>query len=188
MLAQQLKEILVDRALQSTPPDSEIVLSEPNVMQVSVVGVPTSTVVINLNRIGSPRGIENGPCKRSCDYVMVFRSGKHDGVLFVELKRTLRDGIIDGHEQLRRSLPILYYLERMCAIHFETCGDFPIVRYVLIGERGSPGFDKQRVRRGQGPYVTPYKSISVTSVVGRRVAFASLWHGKGLAREGAGGV
>ena len=144
-------------------------------MDVSVTGVPADAVVIHVDKIGSLSGIEAGAWKRSCDYMIVFRSGEQDGVLFVELKRTLRDGDTEGHEQLRRSLPILDYLNRMCAIHFETNPARPEVRYALIGERGSARLDKQRVRPGQVPQVAPYKNISVTSVLGQRVAFETIW-------------
>ena len=144
-------------------------------MDVSITGVPADSVVVHVDKIGSFSGIKNGIWKRSCDYMIVFRSGERDGVLFVELKRTLRDGNTEGHEQLRRSLPILDYLNRMCAIHFETNPARPEVRYALIGERGSAGLDKQRVRPGQVPPVEPYKNISVTSVLGQRVAFETIW-------------
>ena len=142
-------------------------------MDVSITGVPADSVVVHVDKIGSFSGIKNGIWKRSCDYMIVFRSGEQDGVLFVELKKTVRDLI--GHEQLRRSLPILDYLIRMCAIHFETDPALPEVRYVLIGERGSARLDKQRVRPGQAPQVEQYKNIEVTSVLGQRVAFETIW-------------
>lgn len=158
-------------------------------MDVSVTGVPADAIVVHVDKIGSPSGIKDGAWQRSCDYMIVFRSGEQDGVLFVELKLTLRDGNTKGHEQLRRSRPILDYLNRMCAIHFETDPALPEVRYVLIGERGSSRLDKQRVRPGQVPQVEQYKDIAVTSVLGRRVAFETIMAGvTGACSAGAGGV
>lgn len=49
-----------------------------------------------------------------------------------------------------------------------------MVRYALIGNRGSPRLDKQRVRANSAPQVERYKNIRVVSVIGERVAFASL--------------
>lgn len=63
-------------------------------MTVSIVEVPTNAVVIEMHSIRSPSGIKNGIWQRSCDYMIVFRSGEQDGVLFVELKQTLRDATL----------------------------------------------------------------------------------------------
>lgn len=144
-------------------------------MTVSIVEVPTNAVVIEMHSIRSPSGIKNGIWKRSCDYMIVFRSGEQDGVLFVELKQTLRDGNTEGHEQLRRSRPILDYLDRMCAVHFKTDLALPEVRYVLIGKRNNLRIDKRRVRPGQEPQVDDHENIKVTSLLGPSVAFATIW-------------
>lgn len=106
----------------------------------------------------------------------MYHDGTQDSALFVELKKTLGDRATDGHEQLRRSLPILRYLETMCAIHFNAMASrrSALVRYALIGNRGSRRLDKQRVRARGAPRVEPYKGIQVVSVIGERVAFASL--------------
>lgn len=174
LFAQQIKEIIAEKVLKELAPSgNEVVLKESNIMQVSVIGVPADAVVINLNRIGSLSGIERGSWKQSCDYMILFRLGEQDSVLFVELKKTVRD--LSGHEQLRRSLPILDYLNRMCAIHFKTDIARPEVRYVLIGERGSARLDKQRIRPGQEPQVDDHENIKVTSVLGPSVAFGAIW-------------
>ena len=175
MLAQHIKEILADETVVLPPPELEraVVLEEPNVMRVTVAGLPTDAVVINLNRIGSLAGIKDGDWKQSCDYLIVFRDGKRDGGLFLELKRTLHDGT-RGYEQLRRSLPILRYLQTMCAVHFRTDTSPARAQYALIGERSSPRLDKQPVRMKEAPQVANYKGIGVVSAIGKRFAFTYL--------------
>lgn len=69
-------------------------------MQVTVAGTPRDTVVIDLRRIGSLSGIQEGHYKKLCDYMIVFQSAEQEGVLFVELKRTLHDSNTDGHRAI----------------------------------------------------------------------------------------
>lgn len=174
MLAQHVKEILADKAVVLPLQERAVVLIEPNVMQVTVTGLPKDAIVINLNRIGSLTGIKDGLWKRACDYLIVFHDGNRDGGLFLELKRTLRGGTNDGHEQLRRSLPILRYLQTMCAVHFETDASSVEAQYALIGEQSSPRLDKQPVRAKKAPQAEDYKDIRVVSAIGKRVAFTYL--------------
>lgn len=176
MLAQHVAEILTDRTVVAPCSGRAVTLKERNVMKVTVAGLPDAAVVIDLDRMGSLSGVKDGPWKQACDYLIVFHDGTQDGALFVELKKTLSDRPTDGGEQLRRSLPILRYLESMCAIHFDAMANMrpALVRYALIGKRGSQRLDKQRVRARGAPRVEPYKGIQVVSVIGERVAFASL--------------
>ncbi len=177
MLARNVKEILADGALIYPPTGRDVTLKEKNVMTVIVAGLPKDATVINLNRIGKLSGIQDGIWKRACDYLIVFHDGAQDGALFVELKKTLGGGGTDGREQLRRSLPILSYLQTMCALHFPTDAPPATARYALIAERGSPRLDKQPVRASNTPQVEEYKNIRVVSVIGERVAFDSLARG-----------
>ncbi len=176
MLTKQIEGILIDNAIVALLPGGEVPLKEHRVMKVIVAGLPDDATVIDLDRIGSFAGIEPGRWKQACDYLIVYHDGTQDSALFVELKKTLGDRATDGHEQLRRSLPILRYLETMCAIHFNAMASrrSALVRYALIGNRGSRRLDKQRVRARGAPRVEPYKGIQVVSVIGERVAFASL--------------
>ena len=174
MLARSVKAVLADRTTAAPLPERRVVLTERDVMRVTVTGLPEEAIVIDLNRIGGLSGVGQGPWKQACDYLIVFHDGRRNGALFVELKRTLRDGATQGQEQLRRSLPILRYLETMCSIHFgidESCAK---TRYALIAERGSHRLDKQRVRASDAPQVESYKGIRITTVIGERVAFRAL--------------
>lgn len=173
MLAQHIEQILADKKKVLPLAKREVVLEEPNVMRVTVAGLPKDAIVIDLHRIGSLACIKDGDWKKACDYLIVFRDGKRDGGLFLELKRTLRGGTDEGREQLRRSLPILRYLQTMCAVHFRT-DTSARARYALIGERSSSRLDKQPVRAKETPQVENYKGIRVVSAIGKRVAFTSL--------------
>lgn len=176
MLAKHVATILADKVTAQLRPGREVALKEHKVMTVTIAGLPADTVVIDLDRLGSLAGIQNGAWKKASDYLIVFHDGTQDSALFIELKRTLTEGAADGREQLRRSLPILHYLATMCSIHFNAMTNRKpaMVRYALIGNRGSPRLDKQRVRANSAPQVERYKNIRVVSVIGERVAFASL--------------
>lgn len=173
MLAQHIEQILADKTVVLPLPGRAVVLEESNVMRVTVAGLPKGAIVIDLNRIGSLAGIKDGPWKKACDYLIVFRDDKRDGGLFLELKQTLHDGT-KGYEQLRRSLPILRYLQTMCAVHFRTDTSPARARYALIGARSSSRLDKQPVRANVAPQAEEYKGIRVVSAIGKRVAFTSL--------------
>lgn len=176
MLAKRLTKIRADKAIVPLLPGRAVALKEPKVMTVTVAGIPEDAVVIAMEAIGRFSGIKNGPWTKASDYLVVFHDGAQDGALFVELKKTLIEGATDGREQLRRSLPILRYLETMCAIDVNAManGRPALVRYALIGNRGSGRLDKQRVRARDAPRVDRYKDIRVVSVIGQRIAFASL--------------
>jgi len=172
LLATEIAQLLADKVLVSSL-QGEATLKEGRVMRVTVTGLPADARIINLSRIGSLSGVKDGPWKKICDYLIVHQSDEQDAALFVELKKTLRDGQ-DGREQLRRSLPILDYLLGICEIHFSTRRPRGKVAYALIGERSSPRLDKQRVRAGQWPRVERYADIKVTTMLGSRVGFSRM--------------
>ena len=177
-LADQVCTILEDR-VKVPVQNGKIKLRERGVMDVEVDGVPPGATVVNMRRIGSFSGLGNGPWKKICDFLLVWRSEGMDRAIFVELKKTLSDGI-RGSEQLRRSLPYLDYLRAVCRI--EYCSEIPSrrvpVRYVLIGKRSSPKLAKQRVTRGYSFPDMSHRGITVKRLVGRRFRFARLRGGK----------
>ena len=147
-------------------------------MNVEVDGVSRGTTVINMRKIGSFSGLGSGPWKKICDFLLVLRSDGADHAIFVELKKTLSDGI-KGSEQLRRSLPYLDYLRavRRIAYRLEIPPRRIPVRYVLIGARSSPKLAKQRVARGYSSPDMSHHGITVKRLVGRRFRFARLGGG-----------
>ncbi len=104
------------------------------------------TVVLRMDKIALS-SVKDGPWKKVCDYVIVSPSGGNVRVLFVELKRTMTEGI-KSFKQLRWSLPRLEYLRSLCRIHCGYEADQAVVRYALVTEKGNPRLDKQPVKHG----------------------------------------
>ena len=147
-LSSCLKEIIADKALVSPSTKGVMILKEKNVMKVEVFGVPADLTVINMNRIGSLKGLKDGKWKRHCDYLIVFEDDGVDHAVFIELKRTLDEDKEYAMDQLRRSIPLLEYLRRICEIHFvdkPKQSEIP-ERYVLLGEKLIERIDKQPVK------------------------------------------
>ena len=163
-LSSCLKKILADKALVWPSNKDVMILKEKNVMKVEVSGVPADLTVINMNRIGSLSGLKAGEWKRHCDYLIVLEDDGVDHAVFVELKRTLGEEKEYAMDQLRRSIPLLEYLRRICEIHFTYESKQTVIpaRYVLISERISKRFDKQPVRPIQRLPSLKYKNITVT--------------------------
>ena len=154
--------------------DGDVVLREPNVMDVVLAEVPVGVTVINMRRIGSLSGIREGAWKRICDYLVIRSAEGGDEAVFVELKKNLADP--RGKEQLRRSLPYLDYIRSLCRIEYGAMSSPKRVsaRYVLIGRRTSPGLAKQGVTAGPVFSNEPHRGITVQRYVGSRIRFAWL--------------
>ena len=184
MLAAHLKQILSDKALVSNQTGHSVTLKEAGVMEVEITKIGSDAVVINLNKFGSFSGIKDGECKQVCDYMLVFPPGQEDRVIFVELKKTVKlkktlyTKEIKPFDQLRRSLPILKYLDAVCKIHFpasEKDHRKISIRYVLIAERINARFDKQPLRPDRTLLPEKYEDIEVTRFVSKRIRFERLW-------------
>ena len=149
-------------------------------MEVEVSGVPADLTVINMNTIGSLSGLKDGNWKRHCDYLIVLEDDGVDHAIFVELKRTLNKKKKKALDQLRRSIPLLEYLCRICELHFtnESKQSVILAWYVLISERISKRFDKQPVRPIQRLPSLEYENITVNPfLVSSRIGFDRLRSG-----------
>ena len=178
MLAARLKQILADRSLVSNQTGHSVILKETGVMKVEITKIGSDAVVINLNKFGSFSGVKDGECKRVCDYILVFPTRQEDRVIFVELKKTLSTNRPRPLDQLRRSLPILKYLDAVCKIHFSASEKDHrkiSIRYVLIAERINARFDKQPLRPDRTLPPEKYEDIEVTRFVSKRIRFERLW-------------
>ena len=85
-----LRQILHEQILESPKRDGSVTLREKGVMKVEVSGLAADAVAVRLDqKLGSLKGIKDGPWKKQCDYVVVNPAGSTVRVLFVELKKTL---------------------------------------------------------------------------------------------------
>ena len=142
VLSSQLKTILAENALVSYETGSEVILRE-ELTELAVTQMPSDVTVVDMDVVGHLPGVDGGVLKWICDYLLVSDSKDTDHAIFVELKETLRENN-KGREQLRRSLPILTYLDFACQIHnYEPKKNRPAsgVRYFLIGKKNSPRLD-----------------------------------------------
>ena len=176
-LANSLKEILNQGVIALPTEVGCINLEERNVMKVEVVELPSNITTVKMRKVSHLSAIKDGRCKQICDYLLVFEVDGKDQAMLVELKKTLSNEN-KAREQLRRSLPVLEYLRSACAIHRGSGLSRPKIptRYLLIGKKDNPRFDKQHVRASpvQGLRTEDYKDIKVTRLVGLRVPFPIL--------------
>lgn len=108
--------------------------------------------------------LKNG-CNKICDYLVIFQSDANYYAIFIEMKKTMTGQ--KGHEQLRRSLPILDYLISACKIECELNNPRVSVKYVLISEKTSSKFDKQSIRPISPKGIDErYKKITVKKFTG----------------------
>lgn len=175
MLATHLRKILAAKTLVTPKTKKRVTLNEESVMKVQVAGVPPQFTAVDMRQIGSLSGLNNGSWMKTCDYLLVFNKSDRDYAIFVELKKTLYEDKSDGMEQLRRSLPYLKYLHSVCRLQFASNLREPIVKYIIVAERYSRRFDKQRVRPGGRLPAENYKEISVHPIVQERINFRDLW-------------
>ena len=129
----------------------EVTLQEGKVMRVTIAGVSSSITTIRLNRTGHLSALVSdgsGGWNQICDYLLIDDLDDECHVILVELKKTLQERN-KAFEQLRRSLPMADYLLSVCGVELGT--SWPrTVSYVLIAEKRTNRFDKQRVRPRPG--------------------------------------
>ena len=171
-LADQIAPIMKDDALVPIK-DGQVELREREVMTVVVAGLPDGATVINMDKIGQLKGIQDGHRKQSCDYLLVCRTGGADEAVFVELKRTLSDER-KGMEQLRWSLPYLDLLRSVCRIEYGTSPRRVPARYVMIGKKTTPHLAKQRVSGDPALPNVSHQGIKIHRLVGSRLRFSWL--------------
>ena len=170
--ADQIAPIMKDDALVPIK-DGQVELREANVMTVVVTGLPDGATVIDMDEMGELKGIGDGPWKRSCDYLLVCRTGGGDEAVFVELKRTLSDEQ-KAKEQLRWSLPYLNHLRSVCRIEYGASPRRVPVHYVMIGEKTTRHLAKQRVSGDPTLPNVSHHGITIHRLVGSRLRFSWL--------------
>ena len=173
MLADHLKKILKDKALVPRTNAGSMILKEKRVMKVEVTGMPLGVTAIDIEKIGSFSGLNDGEWKQRCDYLLVYEVEGQNIAIFVELKKTLNQDNKKAMEQLRRSPPILKYLHSVYRIHYGIESEKPVMttRYFLIGEKINQRLDKQPVPLGRPLPSVDHKNITVNKFVGPRIRF-----------------
>ena len=173
-----LREILLEKILDSAEPHGSITLREKRVrekrdMIVELSGLPADAIAIRLDRTGFS-GIKDGPWKMCCDYLVIFQDGDTVQALFVELKQTLSKSY--AYEQLRRSQPWLKCLRSVCEIESGSNFPEPQVRYAVIVLKLNSRFDKQRTKQGGPAETWSHSGIQGTLSIGAtNVRFSQLW-------------
>ena len=146
-------------------------------MWVKLAPLPAPMAVIRIERAGHLPGLQDGPWKRICDYLLVFETGKASHAVFVELKKTSA-GEQRAKEQLRRSLPILEYLRSACRIEYGSASSEPpvTVSYLMVCERENMRLDKQPVRAEPAARTREetYENVTIRTFIGTPVPLAAL--------------
>ena len=176
--AELLQTVVRDRhqaRITHSADESNVVLREPQAnMRFKVTDVPSSWTIIRIGRLHHLSGIKDGRWKKICDYLLVIPDGRTAWALLVEMKKTLSDAE-PAMEQLRRSVPVVSYLQSLCEIESEK----PMrvaVRHVVLAEKAIERFDKEptRMTTGVQSQKVTYKGNQVETIVGRSVAAKEL--------------
>ena len=179
MTQTELANILQPVALVQPAKNNVICLRERQSpgMRVEIINPTGMVAVIRLEKVGHPPGIQEGPCRRICDYLLIAKYKSNNYATFVELKKTSSNEE-KPKEQLRRSLPILEYLRSACGIGNAGASNEPsmIVSYWVICERNSAKLDKQLVNADPAKRTRKeqYKNITIRTFIGKKIPFARL--------------
>lgn len=90
------------------------------------------------------------------------------------MKKTLSSGKAP-EEQLRRSIPVVKYLQSLCEIDAEQPMQI-VLRHVVLAQKASERFDKNRIRVTEGvdSMVISHKGIDIKMIVGESVTAQEL--------------
>lgn len=143
-------------------------------MIVQVVGALAPVTAIRLNKFSHFSVLKSDNSRTTkCDYLLIVELDGIVHAIFIELKKTFTEDD-EPREQLRRSRPFLAYLLSVCEIENEFILDpKPIEKYVIIAEKFSERFDKQRVKPNNIP-TEQYKGIEIKNIVKTTVSLADL--------------
>ena len=162
-LARFLGNVLEEKYRERPDPDGEVELVEQKEgMTVQVQCVDESVVVVKLERFGhggQGRFTGRKNLTKICDYLVVADVDDGCHAVFVELKKTLDDKPGRAMTQLRRSLPILSYLN---AVHSLDRNDSVIpveVGYLVVYE-AMRGLTKPLLRQSRLGAVHRHRDIS----------------------------
>lgn len=174
----QLKRVLPNSVINSTTADGMTVLRDKETC-FAITGLPPSSTVVQMEKIGHLNTLEGKKLKWKCDYLIAVARDDHDQIILLETKKTLHD-YSRPKEQVRRSIPILKYLVSLCEVEYERSSN--IVEYFsVIAEKDANRFDKQptRVEPGLLSRRENYKGIDISVIIGTELSLASLTSASG---------
>lgn len=169
-----LEKVLKEDALRKKG-NSDLSLRERQAkMMVQVVGALVPVTAIRLNKFSHFSALKSDNSRtKKCDYLLIVELDGIIHAVFIELKKTFTEDD-EPKEQLRRSRPFLDYLISVCEIENElSLEPKPIEKYVIIAEKFSERFDKQRVKPNNIP-TEQYKGIEIKNIVKTTVSLADL--------------
>ena len=170
--ADQLKDVLRADKLQTIKHrdgslEGEAVLTDAK-MCFEVTNLPISSTVVKIGRLKHLAGMRDDikDLKKICDYLLVIPTGNQWSAVLIEMKKTLEGKKILAKEQLRRSIPVVKYLESLCAIESQ-CDWEVVMHYVVVAEKYTR-LDKDRIRpvAAPRPQREEHKGISIAFFFG----------------------
>ena len=181
-LDKMLEQILNKKIIETSRRDSDgITLREEyensSYMEVEVVALSTRVTAIRTGECSHSSALGDGPWRKMCDYLLIFKSNCSIHVVFIELKRNLtseRKKV--AIEQLRRSLPFLEYLLSVCKIENSSINKMRLItKYVVIAKKLKK-IAKEPVKRSSNQTIVKeqYKGIDITMFGTTRLTLADL--------------
>lgn len=180
-LNDKIGKIVAEKFLVKTKTDGTISLREKAASMTITLTTDMRfpVITIRIQKLRHWSALKPGPWTKTCDYLLLFEWKGKCHAVFVELKKTLRGTGAEGSEQLRRSLPLLKYLQSVYEVEFgPKWGKTGLsIDYCLICEKDTPRLDKQPVRvdLSRRTDEIEHKDITVRTFVGLpRIAIADL--------------
>lgn len=170
-----LEKVLKEDALKKGNGDLSLRESKAK-MTVRVVDALVPVAAIRLNKFSHFSALKSDNSRTTkCDYLLIVELDGTIHAIFIEMKKTFSQEI-EPREQLRRSRPFLAYLLSVCEIENELILEpKPIEKYVIIAEKFSERFDKQRVNvKPKNIPTEQYKGIKIKNIVKTTVSLAEL--------------
>ncbi len=168
-LVEFLQRVLTPGVLHPPNPDDSVTLVEddPNVlMEVAVSTVEEPFIVIKPQQMSHLACTTGEKLRWVCDYLIILGYEGRYSAVFVELKKTFgyRSRAL---EQLRRSLPLLRYLEALYSVESQRNDQPAEVVYAIVYETGRR-FDKQGTRPRPYPEIVRHEDIDVAALSATR--------------------
>jgi len=169
-LVEFLQRVLAPGVVHPANADDSVTLVEddPNVfMEVAVSAIEGPFIVVRPQQMGHLTCTRGKRIRWVCDYLIILGCGDECSAVFVELKKTF--GYRNkAPEQLRRSLPLLRYLEALYSVESRRTDEPARVAYAVVYEKGRR-FNKQGTRPMPYPEMVRHEQIDVAALSSARV-------------------
>lgn len=141
---------------------------------VTMCDLPPGSAVIDMQFVEHPDWVAPGQWRQKCDFLVFLTRNDEECVVLVEMKKTLT-GERRPERQLIRSRPLAGYLADLGA-SVRRREVAPRWCYLLVAERRSPRFSKQRMKSdpGKPAYVRGDTGARIVAFVQKRVSVESV--------------